>query len=142
MAIPRCPRCGGEGTRLASGYYRCGGTILVNVIPPGAQGNIGPVPLYEPCATRFQTSDPGGPVRQCACGFYAVGGCTSCGKPLCGKHAVDFGERLLCAEDAHAERETKRRAAEEMYRRQAEERRRAVSEWGTGGCAGLALCAQ
>ncbi len=129
MTTAACPRCGGQGTALAPGYYNCTATVLVDVIPPGAQGNLGAVPLYEPCGTRFQTSEAGSSGRQCDCGFYAVGSCTSCGKPLCGRHKVEQGGRLLCENDAQVEREAHRRAAEEAHRREAEARRRAVAQW-------------
>ncbi|GIH16647.1 hypothetical protein Raf01_48190 [Rugosimonospora africana] len=87
---------------LAPGYYECTSQALVNVIPPGAQGNLGSVPVYQPCGHRYQSGATSAGTPQCACGMYAVGACRDCGKPLCGRHVNIRNDTVFCAEHASA----------------------------------------
>jgi hypothetical protein len=103
MATPACPRCGGTSSNLlAPGYHECTSQMLVNVVPPGAQGNPGPVPIYQMCGNRYKTGAAAVGAPQCACGMYAVGACRDCGEPLCGRHVNTRNDTVLCADHANA----------------------------------------
>jgi hypothetical protein len=103
-----CPRCGGNAPRaVAPGYLECQAQVLYNVIPAGAQGNPGEVPLYRPCGNRYQVSTGVAAGPSCDCGMFAVATCTDCGRLLCGDHVNrSTAGQVLCAEDAEARRQT------------------------------------
>ena len=51
-----CPHCGGAKFEPApQGAFRCVNQLLVNAVPPGASGNMGPaaIPIYGLCGTLF-----------------------------------------------------------------------------------------
>jgi hypothetical protein len=66
------------------------------VIPPGAQGNPGPIPIYRACGHQFQLAQAS-PVDPCSCGRHSIGNCHDCNRPLCGLHGPGSG-LFLCAD--------------------------------------------
>lgn len=76
--------------------------------------HMGPDPRYPPqmgvlapiantssraCMTEYQEGVAGGVTQSCECSLFAVGRCSDCGRPRCGRHGANFpkrGDRFLC----------------------------------------------
>lgn len=115
-----CPVCGGSESRLlAPGFHECCSRVMVDAAPPGLGGNMGfvPIPIYDRCGHRYQTSPRETMTETCACGMFAVGLCSTCGRPRCGEHSGFLGGKFVCS--AHvfeANQEEAKQAAEEKRR--------------------------
>jgi hypothetical protein len=84
---------------------------MVDAAPPGIGGNFGlvPQPVHGPCGHRYQIGTPMMSTQTCGCGMFAVGRCSICGKPRCGKHSGFLNGQFVCsihvAEAIDSERE-------------------------------------
>jgi hypothetical protein len=116
MITGACPRCGGHERRsIAPGFYECLSQVVVDVVPPGTQGNVTEVPVPGQCGHRYQEGGPSAPASTCSCGMFAVGACATCGLPRCGQHGShDQSGYFVCNDHIVAAR---REAADEQAER-------------------------
>lgn len=94
----RCPACGGsDRTELSPGYFQCRSKHLAGAHRPvGAQE----VPVYRTCSEKYQES-PGFVMATChACRLNAVGFCTTCNRPVCGRCLEMVAGKVTCRADA------------------------------------------
>jgi hypothetical protein len=117
LSAVACPSCNGTNRQpISPGFWQC--TTLVwrdatswGPAPgtPPQLGIMGPIPgaVQEPCGTQYHEATglgEGGVATQgtCACGIFAIGQCSQCGRPVCGIHGKLFEGLLTCAEDIQA----------------------------------------
>jgi hypothetical protein len=97
-----CPRCHGDAREpIAPGFWRCT-TVRTELVPLGPHpGRPGIVQQERRvvCGTEYQQ---GGATAACACGTFAIGQCTACGRPVCGYHSALVAGRRLCADELAA----------------------------------------
>lgn len=143
MNDQRCPNCGGSNVyEISPGYWQCRSYITQEWVDQEADFNLplGPPNAFamrsvrrqssRPCGQEFQTHPPHAPLMQvCRCGLFAVGVCSECKSPTCGRHGQAAANFVCawCIEDEMAKRppvDVAKVIAENEQRRKEDERRR------------------
>lgn len=80
------------------------------------------------CGHDYQDGPPTDTTLSCDCGYFAVGRCKECARPVCGVHSALRSDRLLCREHLRADDAARAAAAEAQARARAEQEAREAAD--------------